>query len=234
MSSEFDDIVSDYHGTSDLYAAVVRAEQHHPNALPVIIGVYAWSYLDEDQRRGSIQDAMQGYVESVQAERREGSEEALLDAMEAYNATERTAFRVTIKGLWLGNDGPAYQLGDVRGKALFVDTAGRHWADGALVAESLGHIAGGATLAEAYNQALCAQDEARDLRVWTETRGRWNALMAPVDVIAHAFGYPPPTRLPGDNWARTWWDTPGRTDEEELAWIASGGKPLNTYRGGQS
>ncbi|MCQ4043846.1 hypothetical protein ACFOSC_26645 [Streptantibioticus rubrisoli] len=159
----------------------------------------------------------------------------LHDAIGRFNSAEIAEFSLETGTRWLGDNGPTYIVGDVRAKGLAVDEHGRHWADGALVAESLAHLTGSSATGEAYRQALCLPEvECRDLIVFTDTRGRWNALMAPVEAMADAFGYPPPARLPDGNWARTWWDLPERTDEEELAWIANGGKPLNTYRGGLS
>lgn len=145
-------------------------------------------------------------------------------AMATYNGIERAEFMLDTANRWLHSDGPTYLLGDTRAKALFEDSRGRHWADGALVAESIGHSAGDPMLTDSLHQDLCHPDiEVRDLWVVTDSRGRWNALMAPIEVIAREFDRPPPVLLPGQNWARTWWTQPTRSDEQELAWIAAGG-----------
>ncbi|MER7927031.1 hypothetical protein ABTY96_28395 [Streptomyces sp. NPDC096057] len=150
--------------------------------------------------------------------------ERLAAAIEAFNKAERMTFMLTVAARWLDGDGPTYVMGEVRVKALFVDIFGRHWADGALAAESLAHAAGDRTLADYHHERLCHPDvEVHDLWVYADTRGRWNALVAPVDVIAAELGYPPPVLLPGRNWARTWTTLPDRTDEQELAWVAAGG-----------
>ncbi|MFF4347564.1 hypothetical protein [Streptomyces sp. NPDC001530] len=154
-------------------------------------------------------------------------------AMLAFNEAERREFMLPTATRWLGLDGPTYLLGDVRVRTFFEDIHGRHWVDAYLAVESLtgigrpdsGHM-------EMYRQLAIDMDEARDLWVFADTRGRWNAVMAPVDQLARRWGYPPPVRLPDGNWARGWLDLPDRTDEQELAWIAHGGNPLQTYRGG--
>lgn len=162
------------------------------------------------------------------------SKDQLDETIRAYNHHERGQFMRETGTTWLGLGGPTYQLGDVRAKALFIDTQGRHWADGALVAESISFLAcDSPRLIEAYSQALCGPDvESFDLMVHTDTRGKWNALMSPVGAIADALGYPPPMRMPEGDWARTWWDSPSRSDLQEIAWIANGGRPLNSYRTG--
>lgn len=157
--------------------------------------------------------------------------EPLDAAILAYNQAERAEFVLDTGTRWLGLDGPAYLLGDIRVKAFFVDAQGRHWADAYLAVESLSGIGqGDPAHREMYRQLAIDAAEARDLWVFTDTRGRWNAVMAPVAELAHRWGYPPPVRLPAGNWARTWLDMPERTDEQELAWIAHGGRPVHTYR----
>jgi hypothetical protein len=152
-------------------------------------------------------------------------------AILAFNQAERAEFVLDTDTRWLGLDGPAYLLGDVRVRAFFVDVDGRHWVDACLAVESMARLVlpGTASL-EGYRQLAVDVDAAHDLWVFTDTRGRWNAVMAPVDGLARRWGYPPPTRLPDGNWARNWLDLPERTDEQELAWIAHGGKPVHTYR----
>jgi hypothetical protein len=158
------------------------------------------------------------------------------DALRAYNEAERTEFMLPTATRWLGLDGPTYLLGDIRVRALFADIHGRHWVDASLAVESLRSVGGvgerNPGLIESYQQLAVDADEARDLWVFTDTRGRWNAVMVPVETLARRWGYPPPVLLPDGNWARGWLDLPERTDEQELAWIAHGGDPLNHYRGG--
>jgi hypothetical protein len=154
-------------------------------------------------------------------------------AMRAFNAAERTEFMLTTATRWLGLGGPTYLIGDVRVKALFEDIHGRYWADAYLAVESLSGIGRpNPDLMEVYRQAAVDISEARDLWVCTDVRGKWNAIMTPVEGLANAWGYPPPVRLPDGNWARTWLDLPERTDEQELAWIAHGGNPVHTYLSG--
>ncbi|WP_326786427.1 hypothetical protein [Streptomyces sp. NBC_00151] len=154
-------------------------------------------------------------------------------AIQAFNQAERTEFMLTTATRWLGTDGPAYILGDIRVRALFEDIHGRHWADAYLAVESLSD-AGRADPdhMEMYRQLAVDMDEARDLWVFTDTRGRWNAMMTPVEQLARRWEFPPPALLPGPNWARGWLDLPERTDGQELAWIAHGGIPVQTYRAG--
>ncbi|WP_327268776.1 hypothetical protein OG233_13960 [Streptomyces sp. NBC_01218] len=162
--------------------------------------------------------------------------EFLLDAMRAFNAAEREAFTEETGTRWLRLEGPTYLLGDVRAKTFFIGTDGQHWADTHLVIESMSHV-GTHGMArehvEEYRELAPGITPGADLWVHTDTRGRWNASMAPVATIARAFGYPPPVALPGTNWGRTWWDSTERTDSQELAWIANGGNPLHTYAGGE-
>lgn len=158
--------------------------------------------------------------------------EALHDAMLAFNQAERAEFILDTGTRWLGLDGPVYLLGDVRVKTFFEDSHGRHWVDSALAVESLSGYANNGVLMEGYRQAAVALDAVEDLWVCTDVRGKWNAVMAPVADLADLWGYPPPVRLPDGEWARTWLDLSERTDEQELAWIAHGGKPLHSYRTG--
>jgi hypothetical protein len=151
-------------------------------------------------------------------------------AMRAFNAAERTEFMLTTATRWLGLDGPTYLVGDVRVKVFFEDIHGRHWVDAALAAESLYWVGGvglrNPELIECYRASAVDITEARDLWVCADVRGKWNAIMTPVEDLASAWGYPSPVRLPDGNWARTWLDLPERTDEQELAWIANGGDPV--------
>lgn len=157
----------------------------------------------------------------------------LLDAaILAFNQAERAEFMLDTSTWWLGLDGPVYHLGDVRVKAFFTDSQGRHWVDAALAVESLSGYDGSDALMEGYRQAAVAADLAADLWVCTDVRGKWNAVMAPVVELAGIWGYPPPVRRPDGDWARTWLDLPERTDEQELGWIAHGGQPLHLYRMG--
>lgn len=152
------------------------------------------------------------------------------DAIAASNKAERAEFMATTGTTWLGLDGPTYLLGDARAKAMFVGKDGRHWTDAYIVIESISQIEPNPGLMEAYRQLIACDPDAEGMWVWTDTRGHWDATMAPIEIIAERFGYPPPLVMPGDNWARTWWDTPERTDAQEIAWLAHGGIPLNRYR----
>lgn len=156
--------------------------------------------------------------------------EALYDAMLAFNRIERAEFMLDTGTLWLGLNGPTYLLGDIRVKALFEDTHGRHWCDAMLAVESLSGYSSNNVLMEGYRQAATDMDAAGDLWVCTDARGKWSAVMTPVTVLATTWGYPPPVRLPDGDWARTWLDIPGRSDEQELAWLSHGGRPLHSYR----
>lgn len=152
----------------------------------------------------------------------------LLAAMQAYNKAQLAEFIAETGLTWLGLNGPAlddvYLLDSTRARGLFLDQTGRGWVDGALVAESLAEAHPG--LNEGYCQALCAASECRDLLVCTPNRGIWNALIAPVDVVARQLHLGTPARLPGFNWARTWGTLACRSDAQELAWIAHGGTDL--------
>ncbi|MEU9405072.1 hypothetical protein AB0E08_05090 [Streptomyces sp. NPDC048281] len=154
----------------------------------------------------------------------------LEDAIRTFNQFERAEFMLDTTSRWLGLDGPTYLLGDIRVKALFLDASDRHWVDAYLAVESLCGISQDNAHTEAYRQLAIDGNEVRDLWVFTDTRGRWNAVMIPVDELARRWGYPPPVLLPDGNWARNWLDLPERTDEQELVWIANGGNPVHTYR----
>ncbi|MEV1006107.1 hypothetical protein [Streptomyces sp. NPDC049881] len=149
----------------------------------------------------------------------------LAAAIAAYNKAERAEFCTRTGLTWLKLDGPTYLIGNFRIKALFEDPTGCcHWADAALYAESRDAAEMPRDATAALLDVLGCMDRARDLWVHTDTRGQWNASLAPVYVIAQAFGEPEPERLPGDQWARTWWDDPHRSDAAELAWLAHGGQ----------
>ncbi|MER5473740.1 hypothetical protein [Streptomyces sp. NPDC002685] len=154
-------------------------------------------------------------------------------ALRTFNEAERAEFMLPTATRWLGLDGPAYLLGDFRVRAQFEDIHGRHWIDAFLALESLRSIGGVGDrdpgLIESYHQLAVDANEARDLWVFTDTRGRWNAVMVPVDELARRWGYQTPVLLPDGNWARGWLDLPERTDEQELAWIAHGGSPTQLY-----
>lgn len=148
-------------------------------------------------------------------------------AIRNFNEAERTTFTDSTMTVWLGLDGPVYQVGDVRVKAFFVDPLGRHWVDAALYAESLNQ---GTGATENVHTSVCHPDvEGRDLWVMVDVRGKWNAVVTPVTVLACELGHEPPTLRPAGDWARTWWDLPGRTDAQELAWIANGGDPTQLH-----
>ena len=153
------------------------------------------------------------------------------DALRAFNQAERAEFMAATGTRWLGLDGPVYILGEVRAKTIFDDSRGRHWVDAALAIESYsGTGCPPSWPLEAFRDVAVDLPEADDLWVFTDTRGRWNAVMAPVAELARVWELPPPTILPGNNWARTWLDLPERTDNEELAWVANGGNPDDTRR----
>lgn len=153
--------------------------------------------------------------------------EMIYAAIREHNAQERVDFMAATNTTWLGLDGPVFAFADTRARAWFIGSDGRYWADGSLLIESLNHRD---TLTEAYTQALCDPDgEARDLWVFTDTRGKWNAMLAPVDEIARLLQLPAPILMPPGNWSRSWWAFPHRTDEQEIWWIANGGKPMDTY-----
>lgn len=72
----FRDIVDADAGLSPMYRAVVQVEQQNPTDLPVVIGIKAWTLLDEDQRRECTNDLLQAYVELVQIQRAEDREDS--------------------------------------------------------------------------------------------------------------------------------------------------------------
>ncbi|WP_037932854.1 hypothetical protein [Streptomyces sp. SPB78] len=157
-------------------------------------------------------------------------------AIRAYNEQERDAFMHETGTRWLGHNGPTYLVGETRVKALFDDARGWHWVDGCLYAESLRPPREtGNYLLDVLGELPTPSDpddpnRVADLWVHTDSRGQWGALMTPVATLARLLAdagllyHAEAVRLPGDNWARTWDDYRERTDEQELAWVANGGK----------
>lgn len=156
-------------------------------------------------------------------------ERALRAAITRFNVSEQHRLIATTGMTWVLHRKVTFAFGATRARAVTVDATGRYWVDGALLVESLNVDR---NLAEAYHQAIAADSvECRDLWVMDETRGRWNALITPVVSVARVLDLDAPLRMPDGQWARTWADMPFRTDEQELAWIASGGRPLAELRG---
>lgn len=74
--TQFADVVDGFYG-SDLYAAVLQAEQRHPGELPVTIGIRAWGLLDDEQQGKYLPELLMAYVELVRIQRDEDREEGL-------------------------------------------------------------------------------------------------------------------------------------------------------------
>lgn len=148
-------------------------------------------------------------------------------AIRAFNRASIAEFSAATGTRWLGIDGPVYRLSAIRVRALFTGNAdGRPWGDAALVAES---ISGNRCpeLDEDCHAAMCAPGvECRDLDIYSDMRGRWNGLVAPLDEISSQLHLAPAVHMPDTTWARNWWTIPHRTDDQEMAWAAHGGTPL--------
>lgn len=156
------------------------------------------------------------------------------EAITAFNRGE-IADLISDTGLrWIGLDqGKVYALGEgerhIRVLAPFQSPDGRWWADAALAIESLDE---GDVVTEYWHQNIAGGGgDCHDLWIYSDMRGRWNALIAPVDQLAAQLDLQQVTELPPGNWARNWWTDPERNDAQELAWIANGGHPLHAYRG---
>lgn len=150
-------------------------------------------------------------------------------AIDDHNSAEIREFEQATNTRFVGHKGDIFTVAETLVRALFVGDDKHPWIDGALLAESMNH---GEPLTEAYHQALCDPElPIRDLIIWTDTRGSWNGLVGPIGVIAQQLQLPVPVRALNAPWARGWQDFPNRTDRQELALIAAGGKPLATYRG---
>jgi len=160
------------------------------------------------------------------------AEQRLAAAIDAFNKAALEGLQVE-HGLRYRRTPAVYQAGRIRIGCMFTGPDGRHWADGALVAESVNSLPDvSRDMAEYWSDQPSQVREADDLWVFTETRGRWNAIVAPVTEIARIFELDEPVRMPAGNWARTWWDLPQRTDGQELAWVAAGGVPFAEHRTG--
>jgi hypothetical protein len=134
----------------------------------------------------------------------------------------------------LGETPAIYLAGHIRIRAMFAGPDGRHYADGALVIESIsGDPDTTRGLLDYYEDMLGNLTEGHDLWVLNGIRGQWNAVLAPVKEIADLFQLGPALRMPAGNWARGWWDMPARTDAQELAWAAACPRPLAAYRTGE-
>jgi hypothetical protein len=134
----------------------------------------------------------------------------------------------------LGEAPAIYVAGGFRIRAPFVGPDGRHYADACLVIESMAGDPGATRgLVDYYQDLLGNLRDGHDLWIFNHHRGEWNAVVAPVDEIADVLDLGPALRMPAGNWARGWWDMPSRTDEQELAWAAAGGKPLAEFRTGE-
>lgn len=73
---DFTNLVADFHATSDLFGAVIRAEQEGTDLAPIIVGVRAWQMLDELQQHNSMRELLTAYVRLVRIDRAEDAEEA--------------------------------------------------------------------------------------------------------------------------------------------------------------
>lgn len=73
---DFSEIVEGYYAVSDLFGAVLRAEQEGVDLAPVIVGVRAWSMLDDTQRQASMREVLTAYVRMVRIDKAEDAEEA--------------------------------------------------------------------------------------------------------------------------------------------------------------
>jgi hypothetical protein len=159
--------------------------------------------------------------------------EDLEDAIIAFNRTQIAELALETGLLFRGLDnGRVHLLGAVRVLAMFQGADGRWWGDAALAIESMDPD--DEHMTEYWHQQIagCA-DECHDLWVYSDVRGKWNALIVPLAEMARRLELDAPLEMPPGEWARTWWDLPTRTDSQELGWIAHGGKPLHTYRGSQ-
>ncbi|EGE43198.1 hypothetical protein GTY83_19190 [Streptomyces sp. SID4928] len=68
-AATFEDIVDLDLGLSPMYRAVIQAEAHGPDQLPIVIGVKAWQLLDREQQAKSLKDLLHAYVDVVQHQR---------------------------------------------------------------------------------------------------------------------------------------------------------------------
>lgn len=66
--TQFADVIGGFHG-SDLYAAVMQAEQRIGGEVAVHVGAYAWDLLDNTQRETHLPELLHAYVELVRRER---------------------------------------------------------------------------------------------------------------------------------------------------------------------
>lgn len=117
----------------------------------------------------------------------------------------------------LGQDGPLYDLGHVRVRALFRGPDGQDQADAALVYESMtvGSDIDAGTRGY-YEDQIGQCPDGHDLSVANRQRGEHDASLAPLGQIAHRFDLPAPVLAadPG-GWVRSWDSFPDMSDEQQ-------------------
>ncbi|MDV9168727.1 hypothetical protein R6V09_01035 [Streptomyces sp. W16] len=74
--ARFDEVVDGFYG-SDMYAAVLQAEQRHPDELPITTGIRAWKLLDAEQQAQHLPELLLAYVELTRQQRAEDCGEGL-------------------------------------------------------------------------------------------------------------------------------------------------------------
>ncbi|QMU78898.1 hypothetical protein GXW83_27535 [Streptacidiphilus sp. PB12-B1b] len=162
------------------------------------------------------------------------AEAQLTAAMDNYNRVHIEQLQAETGLRHLGDTPAIYLAGHIRIRCPFVGPDGRHYADASLVVESIGGDPDTTRgLLDYYEDIIGNLREGHDLWIVNRIRGEWNGVLAPVKEIAELFQLGPALRMPAGNWARSWRDMPSRTDAEELAWAAAGGKPLAEYRTGE-
>jgi hypothetical protein len=114
-------------------------------------------------------------------------------------------------------DGPVYNLGPIRARTLFTTPDGTHLVDLRLVIESATtDPTTRAALEREHVVNVAASGDCIEMWVYTDVRGRYDAVLVPVDQAAKLLNLPAPAPAqPG--WARGWEDFPTISDADHLA-----------------
>jgi len=126
---------------------------------------------------------------------------------------------------YLGPEGPVFIAGSTRIRSLFVDSDGQYWCDARIVVRSA-YFKGPAY--DYYEDQLFNgfADDAHDLWIVTEERGRFDAIIARIDRTAEVLHLPKPEPFP-QGWCRHWRTLLFMPDAVQLEHAAAGHRGLD-------
>jgi hypothetical protein len=140
----------------------------------------------------------------------------LTNAIAAYNQAN-IAEAEQLHGLtYHPGDGPIYALGPVRARTLFTAPDGTHLVDLRLIIESATTDPTTRAALQEHVVNAAATGDCIEMWLYTDVRGKYDAVLVPVAQAAKLLGLPAP--LPAEpGWARGWEDFPTISDADHLA-----------------